>query len=100
MSPSRYVARPKPLGLLLIQPTPFCNIDCSYCYLRNRSDTARMSQEVVAAIADNIIAGPLVPDELSLCWHGGEPLSVPPAWVLHSTQEKKGFITFLGFLFS
>ena len=22
-----------PLELLVVQPTPFCNLDCSYCYL-------------------------------------------------------------------
>jgi uncharacterized protein len=27
-----------PLGLLTIQPTPFCNINCSYCYLPDRTD--------------------------------------------------------------
>ena len=23
---------------IVVQPTPFCNIDCSYCYLPNRND--------------------------------------------------------------
>ena len=36
------------LGLLVLQPTPFCNIDCSYCYLSNRQSTARMSLETLA----------------------------------------------------
>src|SRR5205085_1513349 len=31
------------LRLLVLQPTPFCNIDCSYCYLSNRGSAARMS---------------------------------------------------------
>ena len=37
------------LGLLVLQPTPFCNIDCSYCYLSNRRSTARMSSLDVGA---------------------------------------------------
>jgi uncharacterized protein len=77
---SRPRLKQQSIGLLLIQPTPFCNIDCRYCYLRNRAHTARMPDEVVAAIARNLIAGTLVPTELSLCWHGGEPLTVPVAW--------------------
>ena len=36
------------LGLLVLQPTPFCNIDCSYCYLSDRRSTARMSLETLA----------------------------------------------------
>jgi len=28
------------LQLLVIQPTPFCNIDCRYCYLPDRSNKA------------------------------------------------------------
>ena len=25
-----------PIGLVVIQPTPFCNLDCDYCYLPHR----------------------------------------------------------------
>ena len=32
-----------PLDLLVIQPTPFCNIDCSYCYLPTRQSKERMA---------------------------------------------------------
>jgi uncharacterized protein len=70
--------------LLLIQPTPFCNINCRYCYLHHRARKARMSEDVIGAIAGNIVAGPLVADEFSLCWHGGEPLSVPISWYEHA----------------
>src|SRR5262245_36431103 len=31
------------LRQLVLQPTPFCNIDCRYCYLADRKSTARMS---------------------------------------------------------
>ena len=36
-----------PLDLLVIQPTPFCNIDCSYCYLPSRQSTVQMAPEVL-----------------------------------------------------
>ena len=35
--------------LLVLQPTPFCNIDCSYCYLAERQLTARMSLDDAGA---------------------------------------------------
>ena len=33
--------------LLILQPTPFCNIDCEYCYLPARSDRHRMPFDIV-----------------------------------------------------
>ena len=33
--------------LLVLQPTPFCNINCDYCYLPNRTDTRRMDFAVL-----------------------------------------------------
>lgn len=29
---------PGPIEQLVLQPTPFCNLDCKYCYLPNRSE--------------------------------------------------------------
>jgi len=66
--------------MVVIQPTPFCNIDCDYCYLRSRGDRSRMSHNTLHAIADRIIAliDPAV--ETLVVWHGGEPTTVPLAW--------------------
>ena len=36
--------------LIILQPTPYCNINCSYCYLNHRDDKRLMSQEVVEAL--------------------------------------------------
>ena len=33
--------------LLILQPTPFCNIDCDYCYLPDRDATMRMSMHTL-----------------------------------------------------
>jgi uncharacterized protein len=74
------VKQPRGIGLLLLQPTPFCNLDCSYCYLPNRARKARMPDEVLRAVAQHIVPSSLAPSELSLCWHGGEPLTVPVSW--------------------
>ncbi|HZF78471.1 MAG TPA: cyclophane-forming radical SAM/SPASM peptide maturase GrrM/OscB [Rubrivivax sp.] len=66
--------------LLVLQPTPFCNIDCSYCYLPRRDDRSRMDLDTVRVTARRLREDCLVGDELSVVWHSGEPLAVPVAW--------------------
>ncbi|WP_160195404.1 cyclophane-forming radical SAM/SPASM peptide maturase GrrM/OscB [Microvirga sp. BSC39] len=63
-----------------MQPTQFCNIDCSYCYLSNRTSTARMSLETLDLICQRLFESPLLGASLDLAWHGGEPLAVPLSW--------------------
>lgn len=69
----------RPLELLLLQPTPFCNINCKYCYLPNRSETRRMQPETVLRTIDGLISGGFVDlrKGIDLNWHIGEPLTVP-----------------------
>ena len=45
-----------PLELLIIQGSPFCNINCSYCYLPNRNDSSKLSLETVEAIFNNLFS--------------------------------------------
>jgi uncharacterized protein len=66
--------------LLVLQPTPFCNIDCSYCYLPDRNDRSRMSLATVRLAARRLREDGLLGDELTVVWHAGEPLVLPPAW--------------------
>jgi uncharacterized protein len=66
--------------LLVLQPTPFCNIDCSYCYLPRRDDRSRMDLDTVRMAARRLREDCLVGEELSVVWHAGEPLAVPVAW--------------------
>jgi uncharacterized protein len=66
---------PLQVKLLVLQPTPFCNIDCTYCYLPNRASTERMSLPVVEAAIRNVIDAGLVSERLSIAWHAGEPLA-------------------------
>jgi uncharacterized protein len=68
------------LRLLVLQPTPFCNIDCSYCYLANRRSAARMTLETVALVCQRVFQSPFLDRRLTVAWHGGEPLTVPIAW--------------------
>ena len=66
--------------LLILQPTPFCNIDCDYCYLPERHSTARMSLATVRHAAERLLEDELVGEQLTVVWHAGEPLAMPVAW--------------------
>jgi uncharacterized protein len=65
------------LELLVLQPTPFCNLDCDYCYLAERSSTARMSPPVLRRTIEQVLASGFVHDGFTVVWHAGEPLVVP-----------------------
>lgn len=69
-----------PVQLLILQASPFCNLDCKYCYLPDRSVTRKMPLEVIEASVDFVLDGGLVRDRLSIVWHAGEPLTVPIAF--------------------
>jgi uncharacterized protein len=66
--------------LLVLQPTPFCNIVCTYCYLPARNDRRRMSAAVLDAAFREVLQSRFVRDELTVVWHAGEPLVLPPDW--------------------
>ena len=72
--------RPLSLGLLVIQPSPFCNINCDYCYLPDRTDTRRMEFSVLEKVMDKVFDSGLVQHPFTILWHAGEPLAVPLKW--------------------
>ena len=71
-----YVGDFSPTRLVILQPTPFCNIDCSYCYLGSRTNTKRLTIETVRAVV-RFLKEVSVYEPLTVCWHAGEPLVVP-----------------------
>lgn len=58
---------------ICVQPTPFCNLDCSYCYLGDRSiSSSAMRQRTAGRIGEIALEA----GGITCCiWHGGEPLS-------------------------
>jgi uncharacterized protein len=66
--------------LLVLQPTPFCNINCDYCYLPDRDSTRRMSLPTVARVFERLFSSNLCSQEIGVVWHAGEPLIVPLAF--------------------
>lgn len=69
-----------PANLLIIQASPFCNIDCSYCYLADRANKKLMTPETAEAVVKFLAGIPLAKKPLTVCWHAGEPLAVPRAF--------------------
>jgi uncharacterized protein len=79
----RVAPNPRPcVELLVIQPTPFCNMACRYCYLpvAARQERSRMADETLAAIGNRILRGGWAAPALSVVWHSGEPLTLAPAF--------------------
>jgi uncharacterized protein len=62
------------LELLVLQPTPFCNIDCGYCYLPDRRSRRVMAERTIERLFEELFSSSMVGDELTIAWHAGEPL--------------------------
>jgi uncharacterized protein len=70
-----FTVRYGPVNLLVIQPTPFCNLDCDYCYLPNRDDRSRLSMEILELALERVFESPFFGGPFTLLWHAGEPLA-------------------------
>src|SRR6202012_6006644 len=75
------------LSLLVLQPSPFCNINCDYCYLPNRTLKKWMPLEIVGATIEKAYAADLVLGPLTVIWHAGEPLAVPISYYERAFDE-------------
>jgi uncharacterized protein len=63
-------------NLVIIQSTPFCNLDCTYCYLPNRDSKEKISFETIDNIARVVFSTPNLSEKVTVLWHAGEPLVV------------------------
>lgn len=68
---------PGTLDLLIIQPTPFCNLDCDYCYLPFRQSKQQIAQEILEKIFSRAFESAAAGDHFTVVWHAGEPLVLP-----------------------
>jgi len=48
------------IEMLVLQSTPFCNLDCSYCYLPDRASTERMSEATLEQAFAKTFASPFL----------------------------------------
>jgi uncharacterized protein len=65
------------IQLLVVQPTPFCNIDCRYCYLPDRTNKAVVAEETLHNLFSQVFASGWADEGLSVVWHAGEPMVLP-----------------------
>jgi uncharacterized protein len=65
------------IELLVIQPTPFCNIDCRYCYLPERNSRVAVAPHTLLNLFSQVFASGWTRDCLSVVWHAGEPMVLP-----------------------
>ena len=65
------------IDLVVVQPTPFCNINCKYCYLPTRGDKSTISPDTVRTLFEKVFSSGWVGEELTIIWHAGEPLVMP-----------------------
>jgi uncharacterized protein len=80
-------ARPGITSLVIIQPTPFCNISCSYCYLPHRSDRTTLAIEQIQQIFEKLLAFPTISGQVTVVWHAGEPMVLGPKYYENAFQK-------------
>ena len=61
-------------SLVILQPTPFCNINCSYCYLPQRSDRTTLNIDQLQQVFEKLVTFPTISKRTTVVWHAGEPL--------------------------
>jgi uncharacterized protein len=65
------------IQLLVVQPTPFCNIDCRYCYLPDRGNKAVVGDATLTNLFSQVFASGWAQDGVTVVWHAGEPTVLP-----------------------
>jgi uncharacterized protein len=67
------------VDVVVVQPTPFCNIACTYCYLPQRDDRTLIEQDTVFNLFSKLFASGWAAPQVNVIWHAGEPLVAPIA---------------------
>ena len=76
-----------PIELVVIQPTPYCNLDCGYCYLPNRDSKEQLSLDALRSIFLRLFKSQLLANHFTVIWHAGEPLVMPVNYYATAIQE-------------
>ena len=74
-----------PIGLVVVQSTSLCNLDCDYCYLPDRQRKQVFDLELLPLLLKRILESPFCGPEVSLVWHAGEPLTLPCSYYDEAT---------------
>jgi uncharacterized protein len=68
------------IDIVVVQPTPFCNINCTYCYLPHRNDRSVIAQSTVRNLFAKLFASGWAAPHVNVIWHAGEPMVMPIAF--------------------
>jgi uncharacterized protein len=68
------------IEMVVLQPTAFCNINCSYCYLPDRDNRHMLAPSTVTRLFSELFASGWSAPRLTVIWHAGEPLVAPVAF--------------------
>jgi len=88
--------------LLIIQPTPFCNINCNYCYLPGRSSKAVIEYATLWNLLSQLFASGWLKNRLEVVWHAdrvveGDHQSLlttnRPPWTAEDGRWRIGFVS-------
>jgi uncharacterized protein len=90
-SPGKRLA---PVELVVLQGTSFCNLNCKYCDLsvESRQTKSAMEPKLIERFFTELFNSGLCAPEVTVLWHSGEPLTLPPAYY----EEAIGLISGLG----
>ena len=57
---------------IVLQPTTFCNLSCSYCYLPDKEQKLKMTLDITTKLSNDIKQEGR---NVNLLWHAGEPMA-------------------------
>ena len=72
----------RPIELVVIQATSFCNLNCKYCYLseETRKTKDKISLSLISTFFSKILSSKYLGERLIVSWHSGEPLVLGSAY--------------------
>lgn len=81
--------RLNPIELIVLQGTPFCNLNCSYCDLSPQSRRLRlvMSRPLIERIFTELFTSDLLAPHVQVIWHSGEPLTLPCSYYDQAIEQ-------------
>lgn len=73
---------------LVLQGTPFCNLNCTYCDLseESRRTKSKMPLSLVYQLLEQLIDEQLLSTEVVVIWHSGEPLVLPVNYYIEAVE--------------
>jgi len=71
-----------PVELVVLQGTSLCNLNCSYCDLSaaSRRSNSRMDSKLIERLFSELFASGRLAPQVTVVWHSGEPLTLPPSY--------------------